>query len=101
MNALGLQDLREVITEDIFLSELEASGGIVLYTDMGYPVAEYKGTDIRIAIEPINLASMRDLTNGYVVMFRNREFAYGIEGDLYYALSQAVDRMKNVSFWYK
>ncbi|GAB7217713.1 hypothetical protein OS42_43270 [Dickeya oryzae] len=66
MNALGLQDLREVITEDIFLSELEASGGIVLHTDMGYPVVEYKGTDIRIAIEPINLASMRDLTNGYV-----------------------------------
>lgn len=103
MNVLGLQDLREVITEDIFLSELKASGGIVLHTDMGYPVVVYKGTDIRIAIaiEPINLAYMRDLTNGYVVMFRNREFAYGIEGDLYYALSQAVDRMKNVSFWYK
>ncbi len=92
MNALGLQDLHEVITEDIFLSEQEASGGIVLHTDMGYPVAEYKGTDIRIAIEPINLASMRDLTNGYVAMFRNGEFEH--EGDLYEALSQGFDGLK-------
>ncbi|MBG6246578.1 hypothetical protein CS369_21005 [Candidatus Symbiopectobacterium sp. 'North America'] len=94
MNALGLQDLREAIAEDNFLSDLEASGGIMLHTDMGYPVAEYKGTDIRIAIEPINLAHMRVLTNGYVVMFRNCEFGHEIEGDLYEALSQAVDRMK-------
>ncbi|MEI7085440.1 hypothetical protein WCU61_05115 [Pectobacterium versatile] len=98
MNALGLQDLREVITEDIFLSELEASGGIVLHTDIGYPVAEYKGTGIRIAIEPINRAHTRDLTDGYVVMFRNgefeHEFEHEFEGDLYEALSQAVDRMK-------
>lgn len=94
MNALGLQDLRAAITEDVFLSELEASGGIVLHTDIGYPVAEYKGTDIRIAIEPINLASMRDLTNGYLVMFRNGEFEHEIEGDLYEALSKAVDRLK-------
>lgn len=94
MNALGLQDLREAITEDVFLSELEASSGIVLHTDMGYPVAEYKGTDIKISIEPINLASMRDLTNGYVVMFRNGEFEHELEGDLYEALSQAVDRFK-------
>ncbi|MEQ9861939.1 hypothetical protein OI450_00165 [Pectobacterium cacticida] len=94
MNALGLQDLREVITKDIFLSELEAFGGIVLHADMGYPVAEYKGTDIRIAIEPINLTHMRDLTDGYVVMFRNGEFEHEMEGDLYEALSQAVDRLK-------
>ncbi|MGQ5289412.1 hypothetical protein ACULN0_08665 [Pectobacterium actinidiae] len=94
MNVLGLQDLRESIAEDNFLSELEASGGIVLHTQMGYPVAEYKGTDIRIAIEPINLAHMRDLTNGYVVMFRNGEFEHEMEGDLYEALSQAVDRLK-------
>ncbi len=94
MNALGLQDLREAITEDVFLSELEASGGIVLHTDMGYPVAEYKGTDIRIAIEPINLAYIRDMTDGYVVMFRNGEFEHELEGDLYEALSQAVDRLK-------
>ncbi|MBN3123841.1 hypothetical protein [Pectobacterium brasiliense] len=94
MNELGIQDLREAITEDIFLSELEASGGIVLHTDMGYPVAEYKGTDIRIAIEPINLTYMRDLTNGYVVMFRNGEFEHELEGDLYEALSQVVDRFK-------
>ncbi|WP_226888198.1 hypothetical protein [Pectobacterium aquaticum] len=92
MNALGLQDLREVITEDIFLSELEASGGIVLHTDMGYPVAEYLHSDIRIAIEPISFAHM--LTNGYVVMFRNGEFDHEMGGDLYEALSQAVDRMK-------
>ncbi|KFF71792.1 hypothetical protein IW01_07615 [Pectobacterium brasiliense] len=92
MNALGLQDLREAITEDIFLSELEASGDIMLHTNMGYPVAEYKGTDIRIAIEPISFAHM--LTNGYVVMFRNGEFEHELEGDLYEALSQAVDRMK-------
>ncbi|MBA0212981.1 hypothetical protein [Pectobacterium brasiliense] len=94
MNVLGLQDLREAIAEDNFLSELEASGGIVLHTDMGYPVAEYKGTDIRIAIESINLAHMQDLTNGYVVMFRNGEFEHEMEGDLYEALSQAVDRLK-------
>ncbi|MEQ9916574.1 hypothetical protein ABRQ01_07880 [Pectobacterium aroidearum] len=94
MNALGLQDLREAITEDIFLSELEASGGIVLHTDMGYPVAEYLHSGIRIAIESINLAHMQDLTNGYVVMFRNSEFEHEMEGDLYEALSQAVDRLK-------
>lgn len=94
MNALGLQDLRGAITEDIFLSKLEASGGIMLHTNMGYPVAEYKGTDIRIAIEPINLAHMRVLTNGYVVMFRNGEFGHEMEGDLYEALSQAVDIFK-------
>ncbi|GKV80617.1 hypothetical protein PEC106664_13910 [Pectobacterium carotovorum subsp. carotovorum] len=92
MNALGLQDLREAISEDIFLSELETSGGIVLHTDIGYPVAEYKGTGIRIAIEPINRVHIRDLTDGYVVMFRNGEFEH--EGDLYEALSQAVDRLK-------
>ncbi|ACX87528.1 conserved hypothetical protein [Pectobacterium parmentieri WPP163] len=101
MNVLGLQDLREAITEDVFLSELEASSGIVLHTDIGYPVAEYKGIDIKISIEPINLASMRDLTNGYVVMFRNGEFEHELEGDLYEALSQAVDRMKNAVIFYK
>ncbi|MEQ9924927.1 hypothetical protein ABRP60_08130 [Pectobacterium brasiliense] len=94
MNALGLQDLREAITEDIFLSELEASGSIVLHTDRGYPIAEYLHSDIRIAIEPINLTHMRDLKNGYVVMFRNGEFEHEMEGDLYEALSQAVDRLK-------
>lgn len=52
MNELGL---REAIPEDSFLSGLEVSSGVVHYTGMGYPVAEYKGTDIRIAIEPINL----------------------------------------------
>ncbi|MEI7353732.1 hypothetical protein WCT78_03835 [Pectobacterium versatile] len=92
MNVLGLKDLREAITDDIFLSELEASGDIMLHTNMGYPVAEYKGTDIRIAIEPISFAHM--LTNGYVVMFRNGEFEHEMGGDLYEALSQAVDRMK-------
>lgn len=90
MNELGLQDLREAITEDVFLSELD----IVLHTDMGYPVAEYLHSDIRIAIEPINLAHMRDLTDGYVVMFRSGEFEHEMEGDLYEALSQAVDRLK-------
>lgn len=94
MNALGLQDLREAIAEDIFLSELEALGGIELHTDMGYPVLEYKGTDIRITIEPLNPAPMQDLTNGYVVMFRNGEFGHEMEGDLYEALSKAVDRLK-------
>lgn len=61
---------------------------------MGYPVAEYLHSDIRIAIEPINLAFMRDLINGYVVMFRNGEFGHEMEGDLYETLSQAVDRLK-------
>lgn len=94
MNALGLQDLREAIAEDNFLSEVEALGGIVLHTDMGYPVVKYKGTDIRVAIEPINLAHMRDLTNGYVVMFRNGEYEQEMKGDLHEALSLAVDRLK-------
>ncbi|CNC59430.1 Uncharacterised protein [Yersinia frederiksenii] len=94
MNALGLKDLREAIAEDNFLFELEASGGIELHADMGFPVAEYLHSDIRIAIEPINLASMRDLTNGYVVIFRNGEFGHEMEGDLYETLSQAVDRLK-------
>ena len=94
MSALSLQELHEAKAEDIFLSELETSGGIVLHTDMGYPVAEYLHSDIRIAIEPINFASMRDLTNGYVVMFRNGEFGHEMEGDLYETFSQAVDRLK-------
>ena len=83
MNALGLQDLREVITEDIFLSELKASGCIVLHTDMGYLIAEYLHYGIRIAIEPTNLDHVRDLTNGYMVVFRNNEFEHKIEGKLY------------------
>ncbi|WP_225622570.1 hypothetical protein [Musicola keenii] len=94
MNELGLQDLREAIAEDNFLSEVETLGGIVLHTDMGYPVLEYKGTDIKIAIEPINLAHMRDLTNGYVVMFRDGEYEQEMKGDLHEALSLAVDRLK-------
>ncbi|WP_323641044.1 hypothetical protein [Pectobacterium polonicum] len=94
MNVLGLQDLREAIAKDNLLSELEASGGIVLHTHMGYPVAEYLHSGIRITIEPINLAHRRGLTNGYVVMFRNGGLGYEMEGDLYEALSQAVDRMK-------
>ncbi|AJJ17366.1 hypothetical protein [Yersinia intermedia] len=94
MNALGLKDLREAIAEDNFLFELEASGGIELHTDMGYPVAEYLHSDIRIAIEPINLTHMRDLTNGYVVMFRNGEYEQEMKGDLHEALSLAVDRLK-------
>lgn len=94
MNVLGLQDLRAAIAEDIFLSELEASSGIMLHTDMGYPVAEYLHSGIRISIEPINLAYRRDLTNGYVVMFGNGEFEHEMEGDLYEALSLAVDRLK-------
>ncbi|MEF9674630.1 hypothetical protein ABRQ00_15100 [Pectobacterium aroidearum] len=94
MNALGLQDLREAIAEDNFLSEVEVLGGIVLHSDMGYPVLEYKGTDIKIAIEPINLAHMRDLTNGYVVMFRDGEYEQEMKGDLHEVLSLAVDRLK-------
>ncbi len=57
-------------------------------------VAEYSHSGIGIAIEPINLANIRDLTDGYVVMFRNSEFEHEMEGDLYEALSQAVDRLK-------
>ncbi|WP_249647252.1 hypothetical protein [Pectobacterium carotovorum] len=34
MNLLGLQDLREAIAEDIFLSEPETSGGIVVHFGM-------------------------------------------------------------------
>ncbi|QIZ48182.1 hypothetical protein [Dickeya zeae] len=94
MNVLGLQDLGEAITEDIILSVLETSGSIVLHTDISYSVAEYKGTDIRIAIEPINLAHMRALINGYMVIFRNGELEHKMESDLYGALYQAVDRLK-------
>ncbi|AOR59255.1 hypothetical protein [Pectobacterium parmentieri] len=101
MNALGLQDLREAIAEDNFLSEVEALGGIVLHSDMGYPVLEYKGTDIKIAIEPINLAHMRDLTNGYVVMFRDGEYEQEMKGDLHEALSLAVDRLNIAVVFYK
>lgn len=101
MNALGLQVLREAIAEDNFLSELVASGGIVVHTEMGYPVAEYIGADIRIAIEPINLALMRELTNGYVIMFRNVKYEHEIDGDLYEAISQAVDRFKIAAVLYE
>ncbi|MBA0159429.1 MULTISPECIES: hypothetical protein [Pectobacterium] len=94
MTALGLQDLREAIAEDNFLSEVQALGGIVLHSDMGYPVVEYLHSGIRVAIEPIYLAHLRDLTNGYVVMFRNGECGYEIEDDLYEALYQVADRFK-------
>lgn len=40
MSALSLQELHEAKAEDIFLAELETSGGIVLHTDMGYPAVE-------------------------------------------------------------
>lgn len=100
MNVLGLQNIRGTIVEDNFLSELEASGGIVLHANMCYPVAEYKDTDIRIAIEPIDLAYMRDLTSDYAVMSRNNEYEHKIEGDLFEALSQAVDRFKSAVVLY-
>ncbi|WPD76556.1 hypothetical protein OGM23_04120 [Dickeya fangzhongdai] len=69
MSALNLQDLHEAKAEDILLSELETSGGIELHTDKSYPVAEYLHSDIRIAIELINITHMRDLTNNYVLMW--------------------------------
>ena len=100
MNVLGLQNIRGTIVEDNFLSELEASGGIVLHANMCYPVAEYKDTDIRIAIEPIDLAYMRDLTNDYAVMSRNKEYEHKIDGDLYEALNQALERLKSADVFY-
>ncbi len=39
MSAFSLQDLHESIAEGNVLSELETSGGIELYTDVGFPVA--------------------------------------------------------------
>ncbi|MEE3663216.1 hypothetical protein V2I52_14935 [Brenneria sp. g21c3] len=95
MNVLGLQDLREALHQDSFLSELEAEGDIVIHDDMSYPVAEYLHSGISIGIEPVNPIRQRDLTGGYVVVFRNGEFTNEIEGDLYEALSQAVDRLKS------
>lgn len=83
MSALGLQDLHEVIEEDNFLSELETSGGIEIHIDMGYPVAEFLHSCISTSIEPINLAHKRDLTDGYMVMFRNGEFEHEMEGDFH------------------
>lgn len=94
MNVLGLQDLRETISEDNFLSELEADGDIVIHDNMGYPAAEYLHFGISIGIEPVNLIHQRDLTGGYVVVFRNGESTNEIEGDLYEALSKAVGRLK-------
>ncbi|MEH2922434.1 hypothetical protein ACFFL1_05740 [Samsonia erythrinae] len=94
MNALGLQDLHEALQQDSFLSVLEADGDIVIHDNMGYPVVEYLHSGISIGIEPVNYIRQRDLTGGYVVMFRNGEFTNEIEGDLYEALSHAVDRLK-------
>ncbi|WP_223881500.1 hypothetical protein [Affinibrenneria salicis] len=51
-------------------------------------------TGISIGIEPVSPIRQRDLTGGYVVVFRNGEFTNEIEGDLYEALSPAVDRLK-------
>lgn len=42
----------------------------------------------------VNLAHRRDLTDGYVIMFRNGEFEHEMEGYFYEALSQAVDRLE-------
>lgn len=94
MNALGLQDLYETLQQDSFLSVLEADGNIVIHANIGYPVAEYLHSGISIGIEPASPIRQRDLTNGYMVRFRNGEYEHEIEGDLYEALSQAVDRMK-------
>lgn len=95
ISALGLQDLREAIAEDYFLSEQEASGGVVFHTGVG---SEYLHSGSITAMEPINLVHIRDLY-GYVVIFRNGKFGHEIEGDLYEASSQAVDRMKVVVFF--
>ncbi|MGL3291069.1 hypothetical protein [Salmonella enterica] len=89
---LDLQDLREALAEDYFLYEQEASCGVVFYSEVGYAVVEYSHCGSRTAIEPINLAHIRDL-NGYVLIFRNGEFEHEIEGDLYESSSQAVDRV--------
>ncbi|MBA0219289.1 hypothetical protein H4F33_13865 [Pectobacterium brasiliense] len=94
MNVLGLKDLRQALSQDSLLSELVASGDIVIHADMGFPVAESMNLGVSIDIWPINPIHQRDLTKGYVVVFRNDEFEYELEGDLYEALSQAVDRMK-------
>ncbi|MBA5600977.1 hypothetical protein ABRP83_14720 [Pectobacterium brasiliense] len=94
MNVLGLKDLRQALSQDSLLSELVASGDIVIHADMGFPVAESMNMGVSIDIWPINPIHQRDLTKGYVVVFRNDEFEYEVEGDLYEALSEAVDRMK-------
>ncbi len=39
--------MNALVPEDNFLSELNTFGGMVLHTDMGYPVAEYIGTDTK------------------------------------------------------
>lgn len=61
--------------------------------NMGYPVAEYMDTGISIGgfVNPIR---QWDLTNGYVMVFRNGENEHEIDGDLYEAPSEAVDRLK-------
>lgn len=94
MNVFGLQDLREALAADSLLSELVASGDIVIHADMGFPVAESMDIGVSIDIEPVNPIHQRDLTKGYVVVFKNGEYEHEVEGDLYEALSQAVDRMK-------
>ncbi|GKW34517.1 hypothetical protein PEC730217_32970 [Pectobacterium carotovorum subsp. carotovorum] len=100
MNVLGLQDLRQALSQDSLLSELVASGDIVIHADMGFPVAESMNLGVSIDIWPVNPIHQRDLTKGYVVVFRNDEFEHEIEGDLYEALSQAVDRMKIAVVFY-
>ncbi|MFJ5453016.1 hypothetical protein ACIPT4_08210 [Pectobacterium jejuense] len=100
MNVFGLQDLRQALSQDSLLSELVASGDIVIHADMGFPVAESMNLGVSIDIWPVNPIHQRDLTKGYVVVFRNDEFEHEIECDLYEALSQAVDRMKiAVAMW--
>ncbi|KHT36895.1 hypothetical protein [Pectobacterium carotovorum] len=100
MNVLGLQDLRQALSQDSLLSELVASGDIVIHADMGFPVAESMNLGVSIDIWPVNPIHQRDLTKGYAVVFRNDEFEHEIEGDLYEALSQAVDRMKIAVVFY-
>ncbi|GKW19604.1 hypothetical protein PEC302107_13330 [Pectobacterium araliae] len=94
MNVLGLQDLYEVLQQDSFLSVLETDGYIAIHDDMDYPLIEHRDTSISIGIEPVNPMSQRNLTNDYVVMFRSCGYEHEIEGDLYEALSEAVDRLK-------
>ncbi|MDQ9283603.1 hypothetical protein KJD95_04800 [Escherichia marmotae] len=90
-----LEDLRKAIYSDRMLSRLADSGNILIHSSLGYPVAKYKNTGIRIGIEPLNPMIRQDLTLGYIVVVRNGKTPLEINGLLNRSLPKAISTFKD------
>ncbi|EFC0648305.1 hypothetical protein FA849_01050 [Escherichia coli] len=90
-----LEDLRKAIYSDRMLSRFADSGNILIHSSLGYPVAKYKNTGIRIGIEPLNPMIRQDLTLGYIVVVRNGKTPLEINGLLNRSLPKAISTIKD------